>query len=99
MRFEWDETKRRLNLAKHGVDFRDGAEMFNGLNPILVKLDSNEAYREDRFIGLGFIKGRVMVMVFTEPKPDTIRVVSLRKAKKHEQEEFEKAIGNRLGSH
>ncbi len=97
MRFEWDENKRRLNLAKHGVDFLDAAEMFNGLNPLLVKLDAKREYGEDSFIGVGFIKGRVMVMVFAEPKPDAVRVVSLRKAKKHEQEEFAKAIRNRLG--
>ncbi len=99
MRFGWDENKRRLNLAKHGVDFRDVAEMFNGLSPLLVKVDTREEYQEDRFIGVGFINGRVMVMVFTEPKPDTIRVVSLRKAKKHEQEKFESAIRNKVGSY
>ena len=28
MSFEWDEEKRRLNLAEHGVDFRDAALIF-----------------------------------------------------------------------
>ncbi|MFN0145487.1 MAG: BrnT family toxin [Dehalococcoidia bacterium] len=30
MRFEWDEGKRRANLRKHGLDFRDAAEVFSG---------------------------------------------------------------------
>lgn len=25
---EWDETKRAANLAKHGLDFADAAEIF-----------------------------------------------------------------------
>ena len=30
MRFEWDESKRRANLAKHLVDFQDAARIFDG---------------------------------------------------------------------
>jgi uncharacterized DUF497 family protein len=26
MRFEWDEAKRRENLRKHGLDFRDALD-------------------------------------------------------------------------
>ena len=27
--FEWDESKNRLNIAKHGVDFVDVGRMFD----------------------------------------------------------------------
>jgi len=30
VRFEWDEAKRHANIAKHGVDFLDAPEMFEG---------------------------------------------------------------------
>lgn len=30
MQFEWDEAKRRRNLAKHGVDFLDVLPAFDG---------------------------------------------------------------------
>lgn len=30
MGYEWDEQKRQINLNKHGVDFSDVAEIFNG---------------------------------------------------------------------
>ena len=97
MRFEWDENKRRVNIVKHKVDFADVAEMFQG--PMMVRSDLTNDYGEDRQIGYGVIKNRVMVLVFTEPKPDIIRVISLRKASKYEQEKFEKALRNRLGGH
>lgn len=30
MRFEWDEAKRRSNVAKHGIDFRHALLVFDG---------------------------------------------------------------------
>jgi uncharacterized DUF497 family protein len=35
---------------------------------------------------------RVVVVVFTERRPDTIRLISLRKADKNETIDFEKAL-------
>ena len=86
VRFEWDEGKRRENLSKHGVDFREAGEMFAG--PILVRTDSREYYGEDRYIGYGLVKGMLMVIVFTEPDEETVRVITLRKAKKNEKRLF-----------
>ena len=51
MRFVWDEAKRRENLAKHGIDFREAHEMFDG--PMLVALDHREDYGEERLLGSG----------------------------------------------
>ncbi len=31
MLFEWDESKRQANLAKHHIDFRDAKRVFDGL--------------------------------------------------------------------
>jgi uncharacterized DUF497 family protein len=95
VRFIWYENKRRENLAKHGIDFADAGEMFDG--PLLEFLDSREDYGEDRFIGLGFIQGRATVIVYSEPEEDTLRVISLRKATNHEREKFEKELAHRLG--
>ena len=30
MSYEWDEQKRQVNLKKHGVDFIDVEELFDG---------------------------------------------------------------------
>ena len=95
MRFVWDAAKRRENLAKHGIDFREAPEVFDG--PMLVALDNREDYGEDRFIGLGSIKSRVVVIVYSEPEENTVRVISLRKANKNERERFDKELAKRLG--
>jgi uncharacterized DUF497 family protein len=29
MRYEWGEAKNRINLANHGLDFADAAQVFN----------------------------------------------------------------------
>jgi uncharacterized DUF497 family protein len=30
MQFSWDENKRAANLKKHGIDFIDAEELFDG---------------------------------------------------------------------
>ena len=95
MRFEWDERKRRENLRKHGLDFRDTAELFQG--PVLVTEDDREDYGETRWIGIGFLAARVVVVAFSEPDAQTVRVISLRKALSHERARFEEELRNRLG--
>jgi len=95
VKFEWDESKNASNIEKHGLDFADGKEMFQA--PMLTKLDTRFDYNEDRYVGIGFVKNIVVVVVFTEPARDTVRFISLRKAVKHERNEYEQALKNRLG--
>jgi len=95
VRFEWDETKRRANLAKHGVDFRDVPEMFTNL--MLVGTDDRRDYGETRKIGFGFIRGRLMTIAFTEREPNSIRIISARKANKREETHYQEAIADELG--
>jgi hypothetical protein len=71
--------------------------MFQG--PMMIKPDLRHDYGEERHIGYGLIKDRLMVIVFTEPQHEVIRVISLRKASRFEKDEFKKALRNRLGSH
>ncbi|SPE25961.1 conserved hypothetical protein [Acidobacteriia bacterium SbA2] len=90
VKFERDERKNEINIRKHGFDFRDAWEVFAG--PFLVRLDQREDYGEDRWQGIGLLRGQVVVLIFTQRGPDIIRVISLRKARKHEREGFEKAL-------
>jgi len=92
MNFEWYEPKRRENLRKHGLDFKDAWLVFNG--PLLIRLDTREDYGESRWQGTGMLNGRVVVVVFTERRLNTIRLISLRKADKDETKDFEEAIRN-----
>ena len=93
VRFEWDERKNEQNIRKHGLDFADAPEIFDA--PMLVRLDDRLDYGEDRWIGVGVSHGRVAVVVFTERADgEVIRIISLRKAMKHERESYERTIAH-----
>lgn len=95
MRFEWDEAKRTVNLAKHGVDFLDVPEMFTG--PMLIGPDARRDYGEARQIGFGFVRGRLMAIAFTEREPDMIRIISARKANQREETYYQETLADELG--
>ena len=92
MLFEWDEDKNRANVQKHKIDFADIPAIFN--SPMLIELDERKDYADDRWIGIGFLRDIVVVVVFTERRQDTIRIISARKASKHERKRYEQALTN-----
>lgn len=61
-------------------------------------VDLREDYGEDRWIGIGLMDGRVVIIVFTEPEEDTIRVISFRKATTDERKKYEQAYKNQFRS-
>ena len=79
--FAWDEAKRLANLRKHGIDFRDAPKIFRGLT--LTAEDERESYGERRFLTLGLLEDQVVSVAHTERGED-IRIISIRKATKHE---------------
>lgn len=91
MRFEWDEAKRRRNLRKHGIDFQGCERLFTG--NILTALDDRADYGEHRFVSIGLLDGRVVAVVHTETD-NTIRVISIRKATRNEQEAYFKQFAD-----
>jgi hypothetical protein len=100
MRFEWDENKRKTNLRDHGLDFADARKIFTA--PMLTRLDDREDYGEDRWIGIGLLDARVVVLVFTERERENeeeiVRIISLRKALTHERTQYEQALRDGLGA-
>jgi uncharacterized protein len=94
MTLEWDEAKNRANIRKHGFDFVDAEEMFRGA--LLIQPDISQDYGEERWIGIGMIQGRVAFVTFAERPPDTIRIISLRKADHEEREQYEEALQDGL---
>jgi hypothetical protein len=90
MRFTWDETKRRENLRKHGLDFVDAARILDA--PIAIQPDRRFDYDEERLIGLGTLDGQIVVLVFTE-SGDTFRIISLRRATRHEENIYYENFG------
>jgi len=95
MKFEWDQQKNQANIAKHGLDFADAPRVFN--LPLRISLDERQDYGEDRWIGLGILDGRVVIVVFTEPDEQAIRIISLRKALPYERKRYEQFLKDELG--
>lgn len=96
MKFEWDEQKNRSNIGKHELDFNDAYKVFD--HPVLVNLDDRKNYGEERWIGIGLLDMRVVVIVFAEPEEGTIRVISLRKAISYERRIYEQTYKDEFGA-
>ena len=96
MKFIWDRRKNEANVKKHELDFADAYMVFE--SPMLVGLDDREDYGEDRWIGIGLMENRVVVIVYTELEEDSIRIISFRKATTNESENYEQEYKNQFGS-
>jgi uncharacterized DUF497 family protein len=92
VRFEWDEVKNQINIRKHGIDFRDAVNVFD--HPVLTAMDQRQDYGEDRWIALGWMAAIVGVVVYVERSADVIRIISARKATKHEVKRFKQSVWN-----
>ena len=80
--FDWDEDKRLTNIRRHAIDFIDAITVFDS-DTVTIE-DNRFEYGEQRFITLGLLRGRVVVVVHTDRK-STTRIISARKATKNEQ--------------
>lgn len=78
MRFEWDPDKAKSNLAKHGVSFREAAELFTSGVDFLEIFDEAHSDIEERFLAIGPISKGVVLVVWTEVVEDTVRIISAR---------------------
>ena len=61
LQFEWDETKAKINLNKHGISFEEAISVFNDKLSLTV-FDFEHSINEDRFIDIGLSnKNRLIV--------------------------------------
>jgi uncharacterized DUF497 family protein len=92
MDLEWDSAKDAVNRRKHGIGFRQAAEIFRG--PIMVSEDSRRDYGERRLIALGEYDGDVIRVVFTE-RDSTIRIITAWKASQYDRTAYQQATKDR----
>ncbi len=90
----WDETKRRLNLKKHGLDFAGCDAIWDHFT--VTREDIRQNYGEARLVCFGLLMAEVVVMVYTE-RPNGSHVISLRKAEKHEARYYRQIAKENLG--
>ena len=90
LQFEWDDNKAKSNAAKHGVSFEEASTVFG--DPLSLTIsDPTHSQSEDRFIILGHShKQRLLVVVHTD-RGDRIRLISARRASKHERKSYEES--------
>lgn len=87
MRFRWDERKRQINLRKHRIELADAVRVFD--DPLALTLEDHD-HDEQRFVTMGRdALGRVLVVVYAYQEPNTIRLISARKAEPHERRQYE----------
>ena len=64
--------------------------MFDG--KMLIELDDRFDYGEDRWFGIGFLGSGIAVVVWTERHKNVFRIISARRANRHEQRRFEQYL-------
>ena len=90
MLIEFDAAKRQATLEQRGLDFADAALVFGGRN--MTGEDARADYGEPRFITIGPLQGRLVVVVWT-PRGAARRVISMRKANEREEARYARSVG------
>jgi uncharacterized protein len=86
VRFVWDPRKASANVRKHGVSFDEAAFAF--ADPLGASYP--DTLHDERFIMIGYSHHhRVHYVVHAEVRADAIRIISARKATKHEKARYE----------
>ena len=85
MKIEFDAVKRDKTLEERGLDFADAPKVFRGRHKIV--LDDRKDYGEPRFITIGWLDGRMVVLVWTPTRAGR-RIISMRKANAREQKAY-----------
>ena len=87
MKITFDPAKREWTLRERGLDFEWAPEVFAGRT--FERVDNRRDYGEVRNITIGFLRGRMMVVVWT-PRGNDHHVISLRKANEREKRHYGK---------
>ena len=92
--FEWDSRKARSNDRKHGISFDEAISVFsNSLARIFPDDEHSKEEVREIIIGHSATK-RLLLVCFTEPAPDRVRIISARRATKAEQHDYEEHIAS-----
>jgi uncharacterized protein len=89
LQFEWDDDKAVVNLGVHGVAFHEATKAFR--DPFAVeRIDARLDYGEERINLVGMCDGALIQVTYTE-RGDRIRLISARRAERHEQDDYYRA--------
>jgi uncharacterized protein len=88
MIFEWDPTKARSNLRKHGVSFEEATSAFN--DPLSRTFDDpDHSIDEQRFIIIGHSYKNRLIFVSHTDDQKIVRLISAREVTASERKYHE----------
>ena len=85
-KFEWDEEKNQLNIAKHDISFEESITVFDDLHAVTL-FDVNHSADEERFYIIGANEEKLKLTVchcYRGENEDVVRIISARDATKAE---------------
>jgi uncharacterized DUF497 family protein len=90
MEVEYDPAKRAATIASRGLDMALAGEAFE--NEHTTRPDDRRDYGEERFLTVGYMAGRMVVIAWTTRR-DTRRIISMRKANERERRHYGSILG------
>jgi uncharacterized protein len=95
IRFEWHEAKNRSNKRKHGIDFETAQLIFD--DPHCISFVERVGDGEERWHAIGSIENIIVIVVVHTYREkalyEVIRIISARRATRHERKLYAQAIG------
>jgi len=87
--FEWDAAKAESNFEKHGVSFEAACCVFNDVFAF-ERCDFDSEAGETKYVITGMVNDVILTVVYTE-RGERARIISARRATKHEQTEYDRS--------
>lgn len=91
MEFEWDPRKAAKNFRKHRVSFNEAATVFSD-ELSLTAYDPDHSINEDRYITIGWSRGRRLLLVAHTERGERVHLISARELTRMEREAYEQEI-------
>ena len=90
MNLEFNKFKRDKTLNERGLDFARANEFFDNFH--FTAQDRREMYEEHRFISVGYLDARLIVLVWTS-RGEARRIISMRRANDREKAIYASHLG------
>ena len=88
LRYEWDARKAATNLVDHGVSFEEAASVFTDALAYTFA-DPDHSVGEERLLTFGVSSAERLPAVISVERNDALRIISARKATRHERATYE----------
>ena len=90
MKITYDPAKRDAALKDRELDFEDARTVFAGR--YITAADARRDYGEPRFQSVGYLEGRMVMVVWTPRGEGARHVISMRKCNAREQKAYRQRL-------